>query len=26
MVNVTGDLAGTTIVTKTEGELDESKW
>ncbi|AHL22466.1 dicarboxylate/amino acid:cation symporter [Thermococcus nautili] len=26
MVNVTGDLAGTTIVAKTEGELDESKW
>jgi len=26
MVNVTGDLAGTTIVTKTEEELDESKW
>ncbi|GAB6135077.1 dicarboxylate/amino acid:cation symporter [Thermococcus prieurii] len=26
MVNVTGDLTGTTIVAKTEGELDESKW
>lgn len=26
MVNVTGDLAGTVIVAKTEGELDESKW
>ncbi len=26
MVNVTGDLVGTTIVAKTEGELDESKW
>ncbi|ACS34258.1 dicarboxylate/amino acid:cation symporter [Thermococcus gammatolerans] len=26
MVNVTGDLAGTTIVAKTEGELDGSKW
>lgn len=26
MVNVTGDLAGTSIVAKTEGELDESKW
>jgi len=26
MVNVTGDLAGTTIVAKTEGELDVSKW
>lgn len=26
MVNVTGDLAGTTIVAKTEGELDSSKW
>ncbi len=26
MVNVTGDLAGTTIVAKTEGELDETKW
>ncbi|NJE04772.1 dicarboxylate/amino acid:cation symporter [Thermococcus sp. M36] len=26
MVNVTGDLAGTTIVAKTEGELDLSKW
>ncbi|AIF69176.1 amino acid transporter [Palaeococcus pacificus DY20341] len=26
MVNVTGDLAGTTIVAKTEGELDTSKW
>ncbi|ACS89295.1 Proton/glutamate symporter, SDF family [Thermococcus sibiricus MM 739] len=26
MVNVTGDLVGTTIVTKTEGELDESRW
>ena len=26
MVNVTGDLTGTTIVAKTEGELDESAW
>jgi len=26
MVNVTGDLTGTTIVAKTEGELDETKW
>ncbi|RLF08475.1 MAG: dicarboxylate/amino acid:cation symporter, partial [Thermoprotei archaeon] len=26
MVNVTGDLVGTTIVAKTEGALDESKW
>ncbi|USS40037.1 dicarboxylate/amino acid:cation symporter [Thermococcus aggregans] len=26
MVNVTGDLTGTTIVAKTEGELDLSKW
>ena len=26
MVNVTGDLVGTTIVAKTEGELDLSKW
>ncbi len=26
MVNVTGDLTGTTIVAKTEGELDRSKW
>ncbi|WP_297421797.1 dicarboxylate/amino acid:cation symporter [Thermococcus sp.] len=26
MVNVTGDLTGTTIVAKTEGELDESTW
>ncbi len=26
MVNVTGDLAGTTIVAKTEGEIDLSKW
>ncbi|WP_175058873.1 dicarboxylate/amino acid:cation symporter [Thermococcus sp. 2319x1] len=26
MVNVTGDLVGTTIVAKTEGELAESKW
>ncbi|NJE47546.1 dicarboxylate/amino acid:cation symporter [Thermococcus sp. GR7] len=26
MVNVTGDLAGTTIVAKTEGEMDSSKW
>ncbi len=26
MVNVTGDLAGTVIVAKTENELDESKW
>jgi Na+/H+-dicarboxylate symporter len=26
MVNVTGDLTGTVIVAKTEGELDESKW
>jgi len=26
MVNVTGDLVGTTIVAKTEGELEESKW
>ncbi|WP_297436298.1 dicarboxylate/amino acid:cation symporter [Thermococcus sp.] len=26
MVNVTGDLTGTTIVAKTEGELDKSKW
>ncbi len=26
MVNVTGDLTGTTIVAKTEGELDESMW
>ena len=26
MVNVTGDLVGTSIVAKTEGELDESKW
>jgi len=26
MVNVTGDLAGTVIVAKTEGELDESKF
>lgn len=26
MVNVTGDLAGTSIVAKTEGELDTSKW
>ncbi|HDZ35942.1 MAG TPA: dicarboxylate/amino acid:cation symporter, partial [Thermococcus sp.] len=26
MVNVTGDLTGTAIVAKTEGELDSSKW
>ncbi len=26
MVNVTGDLAGTAIVAKSEGELDMSKW
>lgn len=26
MVNVTGDLVGTSIVAKTEGELDISKW
>jgi Na+/H+-dicarboxylate symporter len=26
MVNVTGDLTGTTIVAKTEGEIDLSKW
>ena len=26
MVNVTGDLAGTAIVSKTEGEIDLSKW
>jgi Na+/H+-dicarboxylate symporter len=26
MVNVTGDLTGTAIVAKTEGELDEFKW
>ncbi len=26
MVNVTGDLVGTSIVAKTEGELDLSKW
>ncbi len=26
MVNVTGDLTGTTIVAKSEGELDESAW
>ncbi len=26
MVNVTGDLTGTVIVSKSEGELDESKW
>ncbi len=26
MVNVTGDLAGTAIVAKSEGELDTSKW
>ncbi|EEB74429.1 dicarboxylate/amino acid:cation symporter [Thermococcus sp. AM4] len=26
MVNVTGDLTGTVIVAKTEGELDESRW
>lgn len=26
MVNVTGDLAGTSIIAKTEGELDLSKW
>ncbi|HDH63257.1 MAG TPA: dicarboxylate/amino acid:cation symporter [Firmicutes bacterium] len=25
-INVTGDLAGTAIVAKTEGEMDESKW
>ncbi len=25
MVNVTGDLTGTTIVSKTEGELEEAK-
>jgi Na+/H+-dicarboxylate symporter len=25
-LNVTGDLTGTTIVAKTEGELDKSKW
>ncbi len=25
-VNVTGDLAGTCIVAKTEGELDQEKW
>ncbi len=26
MVNVTGDLVGTSIVAKTEGELDLTKW
>jgi len=26
MVNVTGDLVGTVIVSKSEGELDESRW
>ncbi len=26
MVNVTGDLTGTVIVSKSEGELDKSKW
>jgi len=26
MVNVTGDLAGTVIVSKSEKEVDESKW
>ena len=26
MVNVTGDMVGTSIVAKTEGELDLSKW
>jgi len=26
MVNVTGDLAGTLIVARTEGEVDWSKW
>ncbi len=26
MVNVTGDLAGTVIVSKSEGELEEDKW
>ena len=25
-LNVTGDIAGTTIVAKTEGELDSAKW
>ncbi len=26
MVNVTGDLVGTSIVARTEGEIDLSKW
>jgi Na+/H+-dicarboxylate symporter len=25
-LNVTGDLAGTAIVAKTEGKLDAEKW
>jgi len=25
-LNVTGDLTGTTIIAKTEGELDKAKW